>query len=133
MDWGVECCDVDQRTDMTGKRARSDEAPVGLGMRMLRSRRDARVERTGALERVREWTRERFVLGRGATVMVVEVACALPGCPPIETVIVFWSDDKTRHQFKLFKPVGEVVADDLPPAWLKPALVVDENAGFECC
>jgi hypothetical protein len=33
----------------------------------------------------------------------------------------------------VFKPVEEVVADDLPPAWLKNALLVDEGAGFECC
>ena len=26
-----------------------------------------------------------------------------------------------------------VVLDDLPPAWLKNALVAGEDAGFECC
>jgi len=26
-----------------------------------------------------------------------------------------------------------VVADDLPPSWMKNALVVDEESGFECC
>ena len=27
-----------------------------------------------------------------AAILVAEVACAVPGCPPIETVIAFWSD-----------------------------------------
>ena len=24
--------------------------------------------------------------------MVAEVACAVPGCPPLETVVAFWTD-----------------------------------------
>jgi hypothetical protein len=29
--------------------------------------------------------------------------------------------------------VAKVIADDLPPTWLKDALAVDEGVGFECC
>ena len=49
-------------------------------------------------------------------ILVAEVACAVPGCPPIETVIAFWSEER-RHHFKVFKPVAEVTEDDLPPYW----------------
>ena len=90
-------------------------------------------EYLAALDRVKAWTRGRFKLPRDATVLVSEVACALPGCPPLHTVIVFWSQDEIRHQFKLFKPVAQVVADDLPPAWMKNALVAIEGIGNECC
>ena len=86
-----------------------------------------------ALDQVREWTRLRFKLGEDAAILVAEIACALPGCPPIETVVAFWTDSDTRHHFKLFKPVAEVIEDDLPPTWMKPALVVSEDAGWECC
>jgi len=86
-----------------------------------------------ALERVGAWTRERFQLPEAASVLVTELACGLPGCPPLETAVAFWTAATTRHQFKLFKPVAEVVADDLPPGWMKPALIVDEESGFECC
>ena len=72
-----------------------------------------------ALDRVKERTRARFKLPQDAAILVTEVACALPGCPPLETVVAFWTDADTRHHFKVFKPVAEVVADDLPPAWLK--------------
>ena len=64
-------------------------------------------------------------------VMVAEVACGLPGCPPLETVVAFWTADDRRHQFKLFKPVAEVVSDDLPFAWLKDALVW--TGEDDCC
>ena len=87
-----------------------------------------------ALERVREWTRERFTLSEEDAILVSEVACAVPGCPPLETVVAFWSDEKTRHKFKLFKPVAEVVVEDLPPAWLKSSLVEhDEDVNCDCC
>jgi hypothetical protein len=86
-----------------------------------------------ALDRVREWTRERFRLPADATIMVAEIACTVPGCPPIDTVVAFWTADETRHQFKIFKPVEDVVQDDLPYAWLKDSLAVPHGADCDCC
>ena len=85
-----------------------------------------------AADRVRAWTRERFGLPEDAAIMVAEVTCAVPGCPPLETVIAFWTDS-TRHHFKVFKPLDQVVVEDLPPAWLKSALADMEGIGCECC
>ena len=85
-----------------------------------------------ALDRVTEWTRARFKLPQDAAILVSQVSCALPGCPPLETVVAFWTENG-RHQFKLFKPVEEVVLDDLPPAFMKNALVAIEGIGCECC
>ena len=84
-----------------------------------------------ALERVRGWTRERFKLAEDVPILVAEIACGLPGCPPLETVVAFWTASDKRHQFKLFKPVREVVYDDLPYAWLIEALVASEMP--DCC
>jgi hypothetical protein len=89
-------------------------------------------EHVAALDRVREGVRERFVLSGETAILVAELACAVPGCPPIETVIAFWSDER-RHHFKVFKPVAEVTDDDLPPRWLKPALAVPDDFECECC
>jgi hypothetical protein len=89
-------------------------------------------ERLHAADRVAEWTRERFKLPTEAAISVAEVACSLPGCAPLETVVVFWIAEQ-RYQFKQFKPVAEVVVDDLPYAWLKDALAVQEGAGWDCC
>lgn len=99
---------------------------------MLRSF-DKRLEHLEALERVREWTRARFKLAEDATILVSEVVCGLPGCPPLETVVAFWTEGDTRHHFKVFKRVAEVVPDDLPPTWLKDALIAVEGEGLECC
>ncbi|MGC1302136.1 MAG: hypothetical protein WA840_07165 [Caulobacteraceae bacterium] len=90
------------------------------------------VESLAATERLKDWTRARFGLDEDAVVFVAELACGLPGCPPLETVAAFWSAPDVRHQFKVFKPLREVVEDDLPPAWMKRELVADEN-DISCC
>jgi hypothetical protein len=84
-----------------------------------------------ATERVREWTRARFAL-TDETVMVSELACSVPGCPPIETHVVFWTA-AGRHHFKIFKPLAQVTEDDLPPAFMKNALVALEGFDCDCC
>jgi hypothetical protein len=92
-----------------------------------------RPEQAAAVDRVKKWTRKRFRLAEDVPILVSEVACGLPGCPPLETVVVFWTGVDRRHQFKLFKRVAEVVPDDLPPAWMKNALVAIDGMGLECC
>ncbi len=86
-----------------------------------------------ALDKVKEWTRERFKLPAEAAILVSEIACAVPGCPPLETVVAFWTLDQTRHHFKLFKPVMAVVEQDIPYAWLMKSLAVPEGFSDDCC
>jgi hypothetical protein len=83
-------------------------------------------------DRVRDWTRARFALAKDETIMVSEIACGVPGCPPIETHVVFWTA-AGRHHFKVFKPLAEVTEDDLPPAFMKNALVALEGIDSDCC
>jgi hypothetical protein len=83
------------------------------------------------LEKIKGWTRERFTLPEEAVILVSEIGCTIPGCPPLETVVAFWTEDKKLHHFKLFKPLEEVVYDDLPWAWLMDSLA--DGDGFECC
>jgi nitrate reductase delta subunit len=85
-----------------------------------------------AFDRVREWTRARFALAADDTIMVSQLSCTLPGCPPLETVVVFWTA-AGRHHFKIFKPIADVAEDDLPPAFMKNALVALEGIDCDCC
>jgi nitrate reductase delta subunit len=89
-------------------------------------------EHQEALVRMREWTRTRFSLAADAAILVSEVACKVAGCPPVETVVVFWVGE-TRHHFKFFKPAREVVFADFPPAWLRNALAMPEGFECDCC
>src|SRR5271170_2566844 len=97
-------------------------------MRSLSKRQD----HGAALDRLRDWTRSRFMLAPDATIMVSQIACAVPGCPPLETHIVFWTE-LGRHHFKIFKPAAGASEDDLPPAFMKNALVGLDGADCNCC
>lgn len=84
-----------------------------------------------AVERVKDWTRERFSLREEETIVLQESRGTLPGYPPVETLVAFWTAESGRHHFKVFKPVEEVGAEDLPPYWMKEALAGDIEC--ECC
>jgi hypothetical protein len=99
-------------------------------MRSTNSFRLGQRGRHDAADRVRDWTRLRFALADDDTVMVSEIACGVPGCPPIETHVVFWTA-LGRHHFNVFKPLAEVSEDDLPPAFMKNAMLALEDIG--CC
>ena len=99
-------------------------------------RRASRFEAAGqrgvrgdAIERLKDWTRERFALAARDVVVVTENERALPGFPPRETVVGFWTADGTRHHYRVFKRIEDVAPEDLPPAWLKDSLAWD---GFDC-
>jgi nitrate reductase delta subunit len=85
------------------------------------------------VERVQAWTRERFGLAPDSAVLVSELECKRPGCPPLETLVAFWLEDHQRRHFRVFKPLAEVVESDLPPAWLKDALCAEPDDEFACC
>jgi hypothetical protein len=52
---------------------------------------------------IKQWTRELLGLGDDAVVTVQEIACADPGCPLVETVIVVFEETRTRR-WKLTRP-----------------------------
>ena len=93
-------------------------------------------EQDAALQLVQVWVRERFSLTPEQAVLVTELVCALPGCPPLETVIAFWTGTAQaplRHHYKVFKPVQQVLPEDLPPYWMKNALAVPTDWACDCC
>jgi len=91
-----------------------------------------RPDRAAAVARLHGWTKVRFALGDEETIMVSELACRVPGCPPIETHVAFWTQ-AGRHHFKIFKPLQQLSEDDLPPAFMKKALIVLEGFDCDCC
>ena len=89
--------------------------------------------RLAAVERLKDWTRSRFALGDGDTIVVTEIQPTPPGFPPLATVVAFWTSGGVRHHYQVFKPVEEVVVEDVPPAWLKDSLALAEGIECACC
>ena len=64
------------------------------------------------LKMVTEWVEEALPdTMDDATVMVNEMQCFEPGCPPLETVVTLL--DKQSIVFKIFKPVREVTPEEV--------------------
>ena len=89
--------------------------------------------RLEAASRLKAWTRSRFSLAADTTVLVTEIESAQAGFPPVSTVVAFWTAERKHYHWRIFKPLGEVVEDDLPPAWYKSALEVDAAVQCGCC
>jgi hypothetical protein len=84
-----------------------------------------------AVENIQAWTRARFKLETGTPVLVAEVACRVPFCPPLETAVAFWTGDGARHQFRLYKPLAEIAYDDI--GWLIGSPAAHDGVLWECC
>ena len=80
---------------------------------------------------IQHWTRQRFKLAMDAPVLVAQVTCAMPLCPPLETAVAFWTAGEKRHQFKLYKPAAEVIYDDI--GWLFASPADHEGLTWDCC
>jgi len=95
--------------------------------------RKKRPDAAGITRGLKDVVRAHFRLAEGDAIMITEVECQVPGCPPLETVIAFWCEDEKRRQMKVFKPLAQVSVDDLPPWWMKSALIHDDYAECSCC
>lgn len=73
----------------------------------------SRSKAPGRAAMVKSWVAERFGLSDADLVSVAELACAEPGCPPIETVLTVHGADGARHSWRLRKPVAEITAADV--------------------
>jgi hypothetical protein len=64
------------------------------------------------IRQIKHWVSECFEVQAEETVMVSELRCTEPGCPPLETIIAILSSAE-RRQFQLHKPVAEIQRSDI--------------------
>lgn len=62
--------------------------------------------------RVKAWVAQSMAIPPSSTVMVTELACKEPGCPPLETIIALL-DGTTQRKHTLHKAVSDVTLDDV--------------------
>jgi hypothetical protein len=70
-------------------------------------------------DRIKTWTREALQLNDETTVMVTELECREPGCPPIETVIAVLKGPGNTQQYKIHKTANEVGLSDIEELGVK--------------
>lgn len=103
-------------------------ANSGLMLRGLR-----RPAQGGDAARLSALVRAHFALGPEWTVTVAELRCQVPGCPPVETIVLMWNPDGAPFRLRVFRPLAQVDPDDLPPRWYLPALAASDDVDCGCC
>jgi hypothetical protein len=68
------------------------------------------------VERLKCWARMAWHVPEDATVMVTELECREPDCPPIETVVAVLQEGHPTKQYKIHKPIADVLEADLATA-----------------
>ena len=81
---------------------------------MFGPRHDER--RSAAIRALKATARTLFEAGEDDAVVVNELQCSEPGCPPIETVVALLRAGSEPRQVKVHKPAVEVTEDDLRAA-----------------
>ena len=85
----------------------------------------------GIVSKAREiklWTRELLALPDDAIVSVNELSCALPDCPPKETIVLVMHDGDTR-QVSLHTALADVTKELLAPALTRANAIEDASSG----
>jgi hypothetical protein len=78
---------------------------------------DSQTSRGARTRLVKSWVREVAGVDEDATIMVSELACREPGCPPLEVVMAILRPDQPPVQRKIHKALDELEADDVRAAW----------------
>jgi hypothetical protein len=70
---------------------------------------------TAHIRQIKSWV-ENHPFAMGCSILVTELKCTEPGCPPIETVIALLPDPKSgtkKRQFKIHKTISGVTEEEV--------------------
>jgi hypothetical protein len=82
-------------------------------MSLFEPKRSPNTER---IAEIRSWVRDRLSLSDDTVIMVSELRCSEPGCPPLETLVAVLDGPGQRRQFKFHKPIIEITIADIESA-----------------
>lgn len=74
--------------------------------------------------RIKEWIRAALSLPAETTLSISELACAEPGCPPRETVILVMPAGRRAMKYAVHKALADVVEDDIRACANGPPLLL---------
>ena len=65
------------------------------------------------LDQIRYWTRQNLGFSKDVPIVIKEVPCVKPGCPPIETALMAFLKGEPPRLYKIQKTINEVAFDDV--------------------
>lgn len=87
-----------------------------------------------ALARVKRWVRSACGLKEETVVLITELRCHEPGCPPVETVIAVMAGPGRRWDYRLHKPAAAIAWHEIVHAarrwdqWLEETAPVPDRS-----
>lgn len=78
--------------------------PFGRGLVEISSQR---------LDQIRYWMRQNFGFAKETPIVVKEVPCVKPACPPIETAILALVQNEPPRHFKIQRPISDITFDNV--------------------
>ncbi|HEY7297513.1 MAG TPA: GTP-binding protein [Xanthobacteraceae bacterium] len=63
------------------------------------------------LDQIRYWMRQNFAFAKEVPIVIKEVPCVKPGCPPIETAIMAILENEPPRLFKVQQPINQITFD----------------------
>lgn len=66
-----------------------------------------------ALDQIRYWLRQNFALPKETPIVIKEVPCMKPACPPVETAIMAMLKNEPPRLFKVQRPINEITFDHI--------------------
>lgn len=64
-------------------------------------------------EEICNWVHEVLSLTDQDRVVVTQLSCAEPGCPPLETIIAVFSEGNPSRQWKVHKPANDLLREEV--------------------
>jgi hypothetical protein len=65
------------------------------------------------LDQIRYWMQQNFSFTKETPIVIKEVPCVKPKCPPIETAIVALLKNQPPRHFKIQRPINEITFDNV--------------------
>ncbi len=72
------------------------------------------------MTQVKAWVRELMTVPADAAVLVTELRCTEPGCPPLETVIAVLDDAVAPRQYKLHRALADITREHIAECAQRP-------------
>lgn len=65
------------------------------------------------IDQIKQWTRQNLEFPDDAPIVIKEVPCVKPGCPPIETAIMVFLKGEPPRLYKIQKVINEITFDNV--------------------
>ena len=65
------------------------------------------------IKEIKQWVQASLALPPETTILITELTCTEPGCPPLETVIALLRGPGDNVQQKIHRSIAEVTKDEI--------------------